>query len=421
MATTTAARRSWLGSRDVHIARDLSTVTDIAIEQPASAGGLSEADVRAIWQSVEKLYRTGAYPGVSFCLRRRGAVLLDRALGHASGNGPDDGAGAPKRLLTTDTPVCLFSASKAVTAILIHKLAEDRGVALDQRVSHYLPKFAAAGKRDITLAEVLAHRGGFPTLNLPSDQVEPELLTRWDELIDLICSAPVKHTRRMAYHAITGGFIAAEVLQKVTGQSIQSYLDQHFRKPLKLKHFTYGLSKRHRKDVALNYMAGQPVRFPIAQLLQRALMAPTERVVEISNSELFMDAVIPAGNLYATAEELSRFYQMLLNGGSYGGRQLLKSETVQRAVRARGAMSFDSTLMIPMRYSEGMMLGASPVGLYGPMSAQAYGHLGFMNILGWADPQRDIACGLLVTGKAVLGGHLLALAQLMNTIVQRCR
>ena len=40
---------------------------------------------------------------------------------------------------------------------------------------------------------------------------------------------------------------------------------------------------------------------------------------------------------------------------------------------------------------------ACPFGLYGPMTGSAYGHLGFMNILGWADPDRDIAVSLLVT------------------------
>ena len=50
----------------------------------------------------------------------------------------------------------------------------------------------------------------------------------------------------------------------------------------------------------------------------------------------------------------------------------------------------DATLMIPMHYSEGMMMGG-PMSLYGPFTTGAYGHLGFMNILGWADPRRDIS------------------------------
>lgn len=390
-------------------------------ERHAAASGLSSQAIDAIWSAVEALYRSGAYPAISFCLRRRGQVVLDRSLGHARGNGPQDPADGLKVAMRPDTPVCLFSASKAVTAVLIHKLAEDGGLRLEDPVSRYLPAFAAGGKGGITLSEVLSHRSGVPSIALPAEHRRVELLLDWDDVIARICRAPAPRVRPMAYHAITGGFILAEVLQRITGQSLQQYLDTHFRIPMELRHFTYGLPAAHRDEVALNYVAGTPVRFPIAQLLERALLMPAGRVVEASNREAFMDAVVPAGNLYATAHELAAFFQMLLDGGRWQGRQLLRPQTVARLIRPCGRMSFDRTLVIPMRYSEGLMLGASPVGLYGPRTARAYGHLGFMNILGWADPDRELACALLVTGKAVLGRHLLPLAQLLRTLATRCR
>jgi CubicO group peptidase (beta-lactamase class C family) len=172
--------------------------------------------------------------------------------------------------------------------------------------------------------------------------------------------------------------------------------------------------------VALNYAAGAKVRFPLSTVAERALIVPFEDVVAASNTDTFMDAVIPAGNIYATAEETSRFFQMLLDGGVWRGRRLLKSQTVARLIAPRGGVSYDRTLVIPMRYSEGMMLGINPAGLYGPMTTSAFGHLGFMNILGWADTERDISCGLLTTGKAILGTHLIALARLLTVISRRC-
>lgn len=418
------AEAGLLRSYDVRVPRDLSTVlrVDTASEAGAAASsGLSPEAIRALWQATEDLYRSGAYPGIAFCLRRHGQVVFNRTLGHARGNGPLEPRDAPSAVLTPQTPICLFSASKAITAVLIHKLAEEGGVDLDQRVSHYLPAFAAQGKRETTLAEVLAHRGGVPTLQVPPAERRVELLTDWEQVIERICAAPPTHQRRMAYHAITGGFVLAEVLQRVTGGSVQAYLDSRFRKPLGLKHFTYGLPKARRADVALNYAAGTRVMFPVAPLVEKALIVPFEEVVAASNSDAFMDAVIPAGNLYATAEELSRFFQMMLDGGRHGRQQLLQPETVARAVRPASRISFDRTLMIPMRYSEGLMLGAHPVGLYGPATRAAYGHLGFMNILGWADPERDLSAALLVTGKAVLGLHLVALSKLLTAIATRCR
>ena len=415
----------WFQFLKVKMPHDLALVLDrdSSGEAPASASSLSHDALESIWNDVEDLYRSGAYPGLGICVRRRGQVVLNRALGHAYGNGPLESPRARKRLLKVDDPICLFSASKAVTAVLTHMLAEDGGIDLDMPVARYLPAFGASGKQDTTIAEVLAHRGGFPTLNLPVGDLEPELLLDWDRVIKMICDAPPTPGRanKMSYHAVTGGFILAEIIQRVTGAPVQRYLDERLRKPLGMKYFRYGLEPQYRDRVALNYAAGTPVRFPVSRIVERALMAPMDRVIEVSNSAVFMDAVIPAGNIYSTAEELSRFYQLLLDGGVYNGRQVLKHETVQRAVRPASRISFDHTLNIPMRYSEGLMLGASPVGIFGPNTNGAFGHLGFMNILGWADPARDISVGLLVTGKAVLGSHLIPLVKLLTTISRQCK
>jgi len=406
----------------VRVPADLSSVmhVDRAREVEPEQAGLDSADIAAIWEDLQDLYRSRAFPGLAFCLRHRGEVVMYRTLGHARGNGPAELRNAPQQLMRLDTPVCLFSASKAVTAILVHKLAEEGGIDLDQRVSHYLPRFGQRGKKDTTVAEVLAHRGGFPSIRVPAQDKRVELLLDWNDVLDRIYRAPPSHPRRMAYHAITGGFVLAELIQRVTDAPVQAWLDSRFREPLGLKHFTYGLPQEHRARAALNYAAGTAVRFPVSPLIEKALIVPFQQVVDSSNTAAFMDAVIPAGNLYATAEELSRFFQMLLDDGCWQGRRLLKTETIERAVKPKWRISLDGTLLMPMRYSEGMMLGARPVGLYGPNTGQAFGHLGFMSILGWADPQRQLSAALLTTGKAVLGTHLVALGKLLGTIAARC-
>ncbi|WP_348766610.1 serine hydrolase domain-containing protein [uncultured Salinisphaera sp.] len=416
--------RSLLGAKLVDVGGgSLARITgvDAAAEVAPQQVGLTAGAVDSIWSSVEALYRTGAYPAATFCLRRRGRIVLNRSIGYAQGGGPGESRGPHARLAEPDTPICLFSASKAVTAMLMHKLAEEGGVDLDNRVSHYLPEFTGGGKDRTTIAQVLSHQGGFPMFDVdPADG--PETLLDWQRCIELICAAPAeKGGKRLAYHAITGGFILAEIIRRVTGMSFTDYLDTRFRQPLGMRYFTYGLDGRSRGRVATNYVAGQPVRFPISMLARQALSADFAEVVDISNRDYFMDAVVPAGNLYSTAEELSRFYQMMLDGGRYEGRQVMQPDTIRRAIKPAVRLRYDHTLKIPMRYSEGLMLGVNPFGLYGPMTGSAYGHLGFMNILGWADPDRDIAVSLLVTGKSILGGHLLALGQLLSTLSWQCR
>lgn len=417
--------RSLLGARVVDVGDGgLAHLTgiDAGAEVSPRSAGLSASALDSIWGGVEAMYRTGAYPAITFCLRRRGQIVLNRSIGYARGGGPGETHGPYARLAEPDTPICLFSASKAITAILVHKLAEEGGIDLDAPVSRYVPEFTGGGKGRTTIAQVLSHRGGFPMFNVAAAEAGPETLMDWARCIELICAAPAETGgKRLAYHAITGGFILAEVIQRVTGMAFTDYLDTRLREPMGMRYFTYGLDGRSRTRGAKNYVAGQPVRFPISVLAKQALSASFEEVVDISNRDYFMDAVVPAGNLYSTAEELSRFYQMMLDGGVWNGRQVLAPETIRRAIKPAVSLRYDHTLKIPMRYSEGLMLGVNPFGLYGPMTGKAFGHLGFMNILGWADPSREISAGLLVTGKAIFGGHLLALGQMLSSVSWQCR
>jgi len=78
-------------------------------------------------------------------------------------------------------------------------------------------------------------------------------------------------------------------------------------------------------------------------------------------------------------------------------------------------------LLAPMRYSAGMMLGNYPVGLFGPATPHAYGHLGLTNNFCWADPERMIAVSLLTSGNPVLGTHIPRLALLLASISKRCK
>ena len=66
-----------------------------------------------------------------------------------------------------------------------------------------------------------------------------------------------------------------------------------------------------------------------------------------------------------------------------------------------------------------MMLGGSPVGLFGPETNQAFGHLGLINIFVWADPQRDLSAALLTTGKPLIAHNLPQLARLLYEINHR--
>jgi CubicO group peptidase (beta-lactamase class C family) len=76
--------------------------------------------------------------------------------------------------------------------------------------------------------------------------------------------------------------------------------------------------------------------------------------------------------------------------------------TIKRAAGEQSYLEFDFTLGLPLRYGMGFMLGADWFSLYGPDTRQAFGHVGFTNVVGWADPERRVAAALMTSGKPLL-------------------
>ncbi|KAA1174221.1 beta-lactamase family protein [Marinobacter salinexigens] len=401
------------------VPKDLSTITtrDYKGEKP-EAVGVSPDAVEAVWRNVEALYRTGVHPGIQISIRHRGEQILHRAIGHATGNGPGDSSDTPKSLMTTDTPICYFSASKAVTALLMHMLVEQGLVNLMDPVSYYCPEFAQSGKRTITVHQILSHRGGIPAI---PRETSIDVLWDKDEIWRLLCEArPVEvDGAKVAYHAITGGFVLQRVLEKVTGGTIEEYLDTHLRKPMGMTWFTYGIAGDDLASLATNYATGPAPVFPVSWIINRALGGDIQTVERVTNDPRFQEAVIPAGNLCGTAEEMGRFFQMMLNGGVWKGKRICSEMTVRRAIQQFGSLQIDRTMLLPVRFSAGLMLGGNPVGLWGQQSRYAFGHIGLINKLCWADSARDISVSLLNTGFPVVGHHLPSLARFIYTVCDR--
>jgi CubicO group peptidase (beta-lactamase class C family) len=406
----------------ISVPEDLSPLItyDPADEADPADAAMTCEDIDAIWTSVEDLYRSGVYPGITFCMRRKGVRVLNRAIGHSHGNGPDDSESAKKVLMTPDTPLCQYSASKAVTALLIHLLVERGAISLSDPVMKYIPEFAVHGKHRITILNVISHHGGIPR---PPRNVDPDILYDNENLVQMICDLKPtsKDGGNMAYHAVTGGTILGEIIRRVTGKNIRELLTESIREPLGFQYFNYGVPKEDFYKIATDYSTGLPNVFPVSAIVKRALSVSWNDVVRIANQPRFYEVIVPAANLVATADEMSQFYQLLLNGGTLNGKRIFEPSAIQQAVAPAAKMWFDGSIVIPMRYSAGLMLGALPVGIWGPYSESAYGHIGFINIFCWADPARDISVSLQTTGKSLAGPHIGPLVKFLFTVGRHCR
>lgn len=388
--------------RRVHVTRDTRSVTTAGAEVEPSEVGMTRDGVERIWRSAVGLYRSGVHPAIQLCLRREGEVVLDRAIGHASGNGPRDSRDAEKILARPETPFAIYSAAKAITAIVAHLLDERGLIHIDDRVCHYLPEYAAHGKQAITIAHVLSHRAGVP--NLPREVLDLEHVDDHEYLLEILCNArPASRPgRTLSYHAISGGFIIAEIVRRVTGRSIREVLAEEILEPLGFRWGNYGVRPEDVPLVGRSYATGPPTLPPLSTLLQRALGLPIDRIAELANDERFLTGIVPAANVVTTANELSRFFELLRCGGELDGVRVLEARTIERALVEQSYLEIDFTLGAPLRYSTGFMLGSRWLSLYGPDTESAFGHLGLSNILCWADPERALSGALITSGKPVL-------------------
>lgn len=381
--------------------------------------GLKPRDISAIWGSVERFYRSGLQPAMGLCIRHRGQVIIDRTIGHLRGNTPEGVKAHELALATPDSLFNLFSASKVVVAMLVH-LFDDRGLLhLDDAVAEYIPAFAKHRKGRITLRHILTHRAGIP--GVPADSVDLNILTNNEAMVQRLCEAKpqTRPGRRLAYHAVTGGFVLAEVLRRVTGKGLGQILDEEIRAPLGLKGFTYGVEPADYEKVATNIFTGPDPNRTYEWLLERSFGVKIQQAVEVSNDPRFMSAVIPAANIYSTANEACRFFELLLREGELDGVSVFSPRTVRRALAEQTFLELDTTLMMPIRYGMGFMLGGRRFSLYGHGTPRAFGHLGFTNVLVWADPQRDLSVAFLSSGKPFITLRLVRWLQIAREISRR--
>ncbi len=386
--------------RRIRLPADLDAVTTVGPED--DPGEIGVAGVERIWRDAVDLYRSGVHPALQVCVRRHGAVVLDRAIGHARGNGPQDAPDVAKVLATPDTPFLIYSASKAVTAMLVHKLHERGELDISKPVAAYIPEFARHGKGEITVGHVLAHRSGVPSL--PREAVDLDRASDREFMVRALCDAKpfARPGRFLAYHAVSGGYILGEVVHRVTGRDIGAELATEFLDPLGFRWTRYGVATEDLGAVAVNYVTGPPTAPPLSQLLTRALGLAPDELVAATNDERFLTAIVPSANVVTTARELSRFFEIFRRGGELDGVRVIEPATILRALSEQSHLEVDLSLGFPSRFSYGLMLGARVLSLYGRDTQHAFGHLGYTNMLAWADPQRALSCAVLTNGKPIL-------------------
>ena len=392
--------------------KDLEIITEYGVE----SGSGVESD--AVWALAQDVYRSGMHPGIQICIRHEGRVVLDRAIGHARGVMPGRRFDRTRAVpLTLDTPVNLFSAAKAVTGMLMHKLEEDGVLQLDDPVAEHLPGFEQHGKGDITIRHVLSHRAGIATM--PSEAFDLDLLSDHQAVERILCGLRPTALPGASpeYHAVTGGLVMEAVVRRSVGRSLRELMATEIKEPLGLEWFDYGVEPKDVERVARNVETGMPLGPVTGLFMKRALGKPWGEVLRMSNDPRFLTAVIPSGNVIVRARDAAVFYQCVMDGGTFEGTRVFEEATIDRALEApHDELVMDRMLGIPIRYGSGFMLGSESISPYGWNRPRAFGHVGMSNLFTWADRDRELVVVVLTTGKPVIGPHLLPLVKLMTGI-----
>jgi CubicO group peptidase (beta-lactamase class C family) len=376
---------------------DLDSVTAVGDEDHTD---VDPAAVERIWRAARYWYAAGMHPAIQVCLRHRGRVVLDRAIGHAWGNGPTDTPGVEKVPVTTATPFCAYSAAKAITTTVVHMLVERGEFSLDDRVCDYLPNYTSHGKDRTTIRHVMTHSAGVPFATGP----RPDLKRMDDSEYAREMLGRLKPVYRPGlvhiYHGLTWGPLMREIVSAATGRNIREILATEILEPLGFRWTNYGVAEQDVPLVAPSHVTGKPLPAPIAKAFKIAVGGTPQRIIPFSNTPAFLTSVIPSSSTVSTAHELSRFAQILVGGGELDGVRILSEQTLRTATTEARRLRPDLAMgLMPLRWGTGYMLGSKRFGPFGLDAAQAFGHTGLTDIAVWADPQRDLAAGVISSGK----------------------
>ncbi len=245
------------------------------------------------------------------------------------------GEARPHQQWTQDTRSVVFSVSKGITAICLLMASEQGHLDLDLPVAHYWPSFAVHGKDRITTRQLLAHRGG---LVFPAATLAVEDLRNWTPVVEVLAGQPPQWTpnETFAYHPLTIGFLAGEVLRRTTGKKPSQWLATHIANPLGLT-MTFGTNSTGPDFAPMLPPRGEagsavpPEQEAIAEAAMTMAGAYGPDLFETANSEAFLGSESPAGNLVTTANDLARLYAATVS--EIDGTRLLGEDSVARALK----------------------------------------------------------------------------------------
>ncbi|KAK1417815.1 hypothetical protein QVD17_26949 [Tagetes erecta] len=260
--------------------------------------------------------------GIQVCAYKDGQVIIDTAAGVL---GKDD-----PRPVQPDTLFPVFSVTKAVTAGMIHWLADKGKLKLDENVANIWPEFGANGKDKIKVNHILNHTSGLHNALAGISETDQKLYYDFNECIKRIAMlAPETEPGRVQlYHYMSFGWLCGGIIEHASGKKFQDVLEEAIVRPLNVEGELYiGIPPGVESRLATLTIDAEDLILldPEHDIYKSTSYASTlpssytfnmvSNLIPLSNTLNARQAIQPAANGHFSARAVARYYAALVDGG----------------------------------------------------------------------------------------------------------
>jgi CubicO group peptidase (beta-lactamase class C family) len=302
-------------------------------------------------------------------------VATDKGVVHLDAVGKADLAA--DRKMATDDLFWIASMTKPVTGAAVMMMQDEGKLQVEDLVDKYIPEFAnlktAEGEpAKVTIRHLLTHTSGLAEMSGQGSRPVKTLA----EAIPYYVNRPVPFKPGSKWVYCQSGInTAARVVEIVSGKTFDTFCDERIFGPLGMKDTTFYPTKEQLARLVQPYARNKDGALEAAPL--RMLGGP------VSSRERMPMA---NGGLFSTASDYYRFCKMLLDGGQFGGKALLKPESVRQMTTVQSG-----DVKTGFTPGNGWGLGAcvvrEPQGVSAMLSPGTFGHGGAFGTQAWVDPK----------------------------------
>jgi CubicO group peptidase (beta-lactamase class C family) len=319
--------------------------------------------------------------------------------------------------MRTDTIFRIASMTKPMTSVAVMMLYEEGKLFLTDPASKFIPSFRnmavlepkadkpVAAQRQITIRDLLSHRSGLSygfmnggavgngyRKNGVTDGLSTTTMTL-AEGVDKLAAEPLVAQPGTAWNYSLSTDVLGRVVEVASGQSFDVFMRDRIIKPLKMADTDFVVPESKWPRLATVYApdaAGgiRPMKDP--ETFGNATFSP----IEYYKSRTYFSG---GAGLVSTAADYARFAQMLLNGGSLDGVQLLSPKSIELMTRSHTADLPPSLLLSAgTGFGLGFRVVTDPVQTGAIGSEGRYGWLGIYGTEFWIDPKERLIGIVLV-------------------------